>query len=177
MSLQHNLPNHHSPRATRHAPLAPAIHHPPPRITYHHVHRQALDATECTVVSGPEVLNKFVGTSEERIRGLFSRAEGWFGVSPRRYTRSQRTRSQLNTLDPSFSSPPQLTPPTRPPCRRLGVERRGEWVACNHTRRARCHLPKAREPLRRHVGHPRQCGEPAAGQGANQPYGARVSWG
>jgi vesicle-fusing ATPase len=35
----------------------------------------ALDAVECKVVSGPEVLNKFVGTSEERVRELFVGAE------------------------------------------------------------------------------------------------------
>ena len=35
----------------------------------------ALDAVEVKVVSGPEVLNKFVGTSEERIRELFANAE------------------------------------------------------------------------------------------------------
>lgn len=36
---------------------------------------QALDAASCQVVSGPEVLNKFVGTSEERVRSLFAVAE------------------------------------------------------------------------------------------------------
>jgi vesicle-fusing ATPase len=35
----------------------------------------ALDAVDCKVVSGPEVLNKFVGTSEERVRELFAGAE------------------------------------------------------------------------------------------------------
>ena len=35
----------------------------------------ALDAVEVNVVSGPEVLNKFVGTSEEKVRELFAKAE------------------------------------------------------------------------------------------------------
>ena len=37
---------------------------------------EALDATTCSIVSGPEVLNKFVGNSEERVRALFAKAEG-----------------------------------------------------------------------------------------------------
>ena len=35
----------------------------------------ALNAVDCQLVSGPEVLNKFIGASEEKIRALFAPAE------------------------------------------------------------------------------------------------------
>lgn len=44
-----------------------------------------LNAREPKIVNGPEILNKFVGASEENIRKLFADAEkevcrGWWGA-------------------------------------------------------------------------------------------------
>ena len=75
-----------------------------------------LNAREPKIVNGPEILNKYVGASEENIRKLFADAETEVGHF-------------------SFASDTVLT-------QRDTVQRKGrrKWFAHHHLRRVGCHL-------------------------------------
>jgi SpoVK/Ycf46/Vps4 family AAA+-type ATPase len=57
-----------------------------------------LNVTEPKIVNGPEILNKFVGASEENIRKLFADAEK--EVSPHAGSKTRRFEPNMLTLRP-----------------------------------------------------------------------------
>lgn len=54
-----------------------------------------LNAREPKVVNGPEILNKYVGASEENIRKLFADAEKEVSILPSFLTLQSNTKSLL----------------------------------------------------------------------------------
>lgn len=63
-----------------------------------------LNAREPKVVNGPEILNKFVGQSEENIRKLFEDAEKEVSMSLARLSISKRRRATRAVFTLSFST-------------------------------------------------------------------------
>jgi SpoVK/Ycf46/Vps4 family AAA+-type ATPase len=65
-----------------------------------------LNAREPKVVNGPEILNKFVGASEENIRKLFEDAEkevSWLTLDMSQLTSSKKRRAMRVGYISSFS--------------------------------------------------------------------------
>jgi hypothetical protein len=110
-----------------------------------------LNAREPKIVNGPEILNKFVGASEENVRKLFADAEKEVRAA---------VCSQVVRLTDALSA--------------VQSQGRRVWPAHHHLRRARRDLQAAWLDGRRH-GRGRLGGEPAAVQGASRRMSQRYA--